>query len=178
MGSEMCIRDSLYPSPRPDLRLCQQSSTSSRCSSWSLLGWEEPSYSSIPAPKLGPHGIRRRRHGRARGPWRGLGRSLCSRDDLPIQGSRVPHRRNRGQRSRKFYRGRGRLEWQILDLERLWGRPPGWFYSQSKSSQADLLGWYRVHIMPEKPKKPSKSSRSILQGIEGSDEAKAWFLGD
>jgi len=65
-----------------------------------------------------------------------------------------------------------------LELCRLWGKSPKWFYSLAKEEQVDLLGWYRVYTQPKPPKKPSGSSRSILQGVEGSDEAKAWFLGD
>jgi hypothetical protein len=65
-----------------------------------------------------------------------------------------------------------------LELCRLWGKSPEWFYSLSKEEQVDLLGWHRVYTQPKPPKKASGSSRSILQGVEGSDEAKAWFMSD
>lgn len=35
-----------------------------------------------------------------------------------------------------------------MEIERLWGRSPGWFTRQGRSKQVDLLAWYRVHADP------------------------------
>ena len=32
----------------------------------------------------------------------------------------------------------------ILEIERTWGRPPGWFWRRSRSEQVRLLAWHRT----------------------------------
>ena len=166
----------LYPSPRSDHGHREQSPAGGRRRSRALLGCQESTQRSVPAEQLGPASVWWRRDGRAGGARTRLGRGIRGRDDLLVSASRHPHIRARGPRSRKFYRHSGRLDFQILELCRLWGKSPEWFYSLSKEEQVDLLGWHRVYSQPKPPKKASGSSRSILQGVEGSDEAKAWFL--
>lgn len=36
----------------------------------------------------------------------------------------------------------------ILDLARLWGRDPGWWYTLPRDEQTRLLAWYRVYAEP------------------------------
>jgi hypothetical protein len=36
-----------------------------------------------------------------------------------------------------------------MEIERLWGREPGWLDSQPVETQARLLAWYRVRLEPE-----------------------------
>lgn len=35
-----------------------------------------------------------------------------------------------------------------MEIERLWGRAPGWFMRQPREHKARLLAWYRVHLNP------------------------------
>lgn len=35
-----------------------------------------------------------------------------------------------------------------MEIERLWGRAPGWFMRQTRDDKARLLAWYRVYLQP------------------------------
>lgn len=36
----------------------------------------------------------------------------------------------------------------MIEIERAWGKYPGWFDEQPRSQQVRLLGWFRVHCNP------------------------------
>lgn len=45
------------------------------------------------------------------------------------------------------------MDFAALDLARLWGRDPDWFFSLSHANQVQLLAYHRVLHSPAKPPK-------------------------
>lgn len=37
----------------------------------------------------------------------------------------------------------------ILEIERLWGKSPGWFSTLEERERTRLIAWYRVHCDPK-----------------------------
>ncbi len=36
----------------------------------------------------------------------------------------------------------------MIEIERAWGKEPGWFDTLPRPRQVQLLGWYRIHRNP------------------------------
>ena len=51
------------------------------------------------------------------------------------------------------------MNYSIKEIERSWGREPGWFSTLPRQERADLLAWQRVHHQPEK--KPKKRAAHV-----------------
>ena len=58
----------------------------------------------------------------------------------------------------------------ILEVTRLWGREPGWFYDQEPEVQTQLLAWFRVHLDPtgEAGKKRKGKGRAGITASKGA----------
>ena len=36
-----------------------------------------------------------------------------------------------------------------MEIERLWGKDPGWFYSQPAEERVRLMAWYSIRLDPK-----------------------------
>ena len=66
----------------------------------------------------------------------------------------------------------------ILEIERAWGKAPGWFCTLDPETQADLFGWQRVHMFPQKPSKGPRAAALSDSKVKGPETALAWLAGD
>lgn len=63
-----------------------------------------------------------------------------------------------------------------MQLEREWGREPGWFYTLDRQVQIDLLGMLRVERTPEKQRRQNEQSnkaaliRQKIQEYQNRDQ--------
>ncbi len=46
----------------------------------------------------------------------------------------------------------GALDFQIMEIERLWGQDPGWFALLPKDEKVRILAWYQVRVSGGKAK--------------------------
>lgn len=58
----------------------------------------------------------------------------------------------------------------MIEIERAWGKYPGWFDEQPRSQQVRLLGWFRVHCNPT-GKQRGKSSQAPPRTVNGRGKA-------
>lgn len=58
-----------------------------------------------------------------------------------------------------------------MEIERLWGQPPGWFGAQSRLQRHRLFAWYRVKTNP-KGKGPARRRESVK--TKGKKAASFW----
>jgi len=169
----------VHTSPGLDPGLSIEPKTSGCGCPRDLLGWTQSPVGELSEVQLGSDGLRRRGPRRARGAWRRVGRRLSRWDGVSFGIAPRARRRARGGGSRKFYRGRGRIDFLILEIERSWGQEPGWFNGLGQQTQADLFGWQRVHMMPQKKKPQSARERALRSsGVSGSDDAMKWLSDD
>lgn len=61
----------------------------------------------------------------------------------------------------------------MLEIERLWGKQPGWLRTQPRETRVQLLAWYRIHLRPD----GGSRRRRTHPAVEGSDNAQAFWLG-
>lgn len=70
-----------------------------------------------------------------------------------------------GPGGRGFLRGPGALDLLILEVERLWGKEPGWWRSLEREDRVQLLAWYQARFLtPTEPQKAPDRPRIKRSG--------------
>jgi hypothetical protein len=85
-----------------------------------------------------------------------LDRSSLSFGICYLKKGRSPTRRN-------TFKTRGKLERDVLQIERYWNQAPGWFYNLPREQQIGLMAdWRLAHSNPTTAKKADKDKKQAL----------------
>ncbi|HJN76515.1 MAG TPA: hypothetical protein QGF58_21480 [Myxococcota bacterium] len=55
-----------------------------------------------------------------------------------------------------------------MEIERLWGKEPGWFYSQPAEGRLRLMAWYSIRLDPQGKARRRRSAVADPDGFWGS----------
>lgn len=67
-----------------------------------------------------------------------------------------------------------------MEIERLWGREPGWFMTQDQTMKARLIAWWNVRTKkPEATKRraPARTPKSSTPADARTAAADAFWMG-
>ena len=48
----------------------------------------------------------------------------------------------------------------MLEIERLWGREPGWLLTLPAERRVGLLAWYRCHLSPSVSEREARTKKT------------------